>query len=194
MAGKESMDHGWWRMDFPRSETAGCVEIKLGQERWKMDGEIAVPLKGSGRRQERALTPSVIHSTKVATRKEMSRLLGKSGTAKISVSRTLSLSSVLFGFVWWKTGKERSGQMPTGDWQAWAMAYGPWPTAHWSWTVEGSRPTTGVGVSPFFFGTFSIFPIEEEIRSWSQQVCADGFKGVFWLVASQATEQTHHSR
>jgi len=64
MAGKESMDHGWWRMDFPRSETAGCVEIKLGQERWKMDGEIAVPLKGSGWRQERALTASAIHSTK----------------------------------------------------------------------------------------------------------------------------------
>jgi len=128
MAGKESMDHGWWRMDFPRSETAGCVEIKLGQERWKMDGEIAVPLKGSGRRQERALTASAIHSTKVATRKEMIRLLGKSGTAKISVSRTLSLlCSVLFCVVEnWK-GEERAG-----DWQAWAMAYGPWPTAHWS--------------------------------------------------------------
>jgi len=54
-----------------------------------MDGEIAVPLKGSGQRQERALTPSVIHSTKVANCKETSRLLGKSGTAKISVSRTI---------------------------------------------------------------------------------------------------------
>jgi hypothetical protein len=61
--------------------------------------------------------------------------------AKISDSGTLSLSSVLFFFffiivlfcfVWWKTGKERSGEMPSGDWQAWTMAYGPWPTAHWS--------------------------------------------------------------
>jgi hypothetical protein len=61
-----------------------------------------VPLKGSGRWQASALIASVIRSTEVASCKETSRSLGESGTAKISVSRTIY--SVLF--VWWKTGSE----------------------------------------------------------------------------------------
>jgi len=132
MAGKESMDHGWWRMDFPRSETAGCVEIKLGQERWKMDGEIAVPLKGSGRRQERALTASAIHSTKVATRKEMIRLLGRVERRRFQF-RGLSLSP-LFCLVLCGGKLERRGagrcRAATGGHGLCPM--GPWPTAHWN--------------------------------------------------------------
>jgi hypothetical protein len=62
-----------------------------------------VPLEGSGRWQASALIASVISSTEVASCKETSRSLGESGTAKISVSRTIYS---VFCFVWWKSESE----------------------------------------------------------------------------------------
>jgi len=34
--------------------------------------------------------------------------------------------------VWFCVVENWKGEERAGDWQAWAMAYGPWPTAHWS--------------------------------------------------------------
>ena len=68
--------------------------------------KLRVPLllKGSGRRQESAPTASAIHSTKVATLKEMSILLERMGRRRFQFRE---LMSPLFRFVWWKTSKER---------------------------------------------------------------------------------------
>ena len=120
------MDHGWWRMDFPRSETAGCVEIKLGQERWKMDGEITVPLKGSGRRQERALTASTIHITKGCNSQGNEQIAGEEWNGE-DFSFEDSLSP-LFCFVLCGGKLERRGagrRLAGMGYGLWAMAYGP---------------------------------------------------------------------
>lgn len=94
------------------------VEIKLGQERWKMvDGEIALTSE-----EEWAATGECAHCERHPQRNE--QIAGGDWNGE-DFSFEDYLFSVLFCVVEnWKE-QERSGEMTSGDWRVRAMAYGP---------------------------------------------------------------------
>jgi hypothetical protein len=132
----------------------------------------------------------------------MSRLPGRMEPAKISDSGTLSLSSVLFFFFFLSLfcfvlcgGKlERRGagrcRAATGRHGLWPMGHGLRPIGAEQSRARGLRGyDRSRSIVPFFFGRFPFFQSRKKLGVGVSRFVLDGFKGVFWLVASQATQQ-----